>query len=399
MIVSTNKSASGIGSEFGHRWSMSFFESMSTDETRGYPDSTLLFTILSLLGTGLIFCFSTYYHFSSQNFSQHVPLYYFISRQLLWAGVGLGFMLLACIVRLEFFYKITPFLWILTVILNLLPVTGIFGTIRGGSRWIYIGSFTFQPSELAKLTLALYLARVLYRWKNMSESNWQFFVKPLFMTVLLCIPIYLQNNLSTSVFIFGMSLVIFFMAGVSPLYVFFQAIAVAGMSVMSVLSTWRIARLTEFLNNNSDVLGTGMQPTMARRAIESAGLLGKGLGNGTFKMGRISLVQSDYIFAAVIEEIGVLGGLAVILGFLLLLGRAWQVVQKDCDDYESTLMLSLALLILGQAFLHIGVVVGIMPVTGVPMPFFSAGGSSLAITLLMCGIMLNISRRKKDGQA
>lgn len=380
---------------FGQRWNMSLLDSMTLDAQRGLFDSSLFFIILSLLGAGLIFCFSAYYQFSSQNFSQDVPLYYFVSRQILWSIVGLVLMFLAASVRLEFFYKITPLLWIITVILNILPLTGIFGSIRGGSRWIHLGSMSFQPSELAKLTLALYLARVLYRWKTQMRSSWLFFLRPLIMTVALCLPIYLQNNLSTAVFIFGMSLVIFFLAGVSPIYVALQAFTAIGVSVASIMSTWRIARLKEFLNNNNDILGTGMQPAMARKAIESGGLIGKGLGNGTFKMGRISMVQSDYIFAAVVEEIGVLGALGILMGFLLLIGRAWQLVQKDKDIYESILMLSLALLIVGQALLHIAVVVGLLPVTGLPMPFFSAGGSSLAITLLMCGIMLNISRSHK----
>lgn len=376
------------------RWYMPLTESIALDSTRSLFDPTLFFIILSLLGAGLVFCFSAYYQFSSQNFSQDVSLYYFIGRQLLWAMVGLAIMFLAAGMHLEFFYNITPWLWMLTVGLNILPLTGIFGSIRGGSRWIHIGSVTFQPSELAKLTLALYLARVLYRWKNRQHSSWLFFLRPLIMTLGLCLPIYLQNNLSTAVFIFGISLIVFFLAGVNPIYVFLQAITAVSASIFSIMSTWRIARLKEFLNNNSDVLGAGMQPNMARRAIESGGMIGKGLGNGIFKLGRISMVQSDYIFASVVEEVGVMGALVVLFGFILLIGRAWQIVQNGKDTYESILMMSLALLIVGQAFLHAAVVVGLLPVTGLPMPFFSAGGSSLAITLLMCGIMLNISRRQ-----
>jgi cell division protein FtsW len=140
-------------------------------------------------------------------------------------------------------------------------------------------------------------------------------------------------------------------------------------------------------------MGLGWQPRMALESLKAGQLWGVGLGEGRYKLGRMSLVSNDYIFTVVGEELGLMGMLIIIALFGALVVRAWQLSHKLKRGYESILILSLALLITGQAFLNMSVVSGLLPVTGVPLPFFSAGGSSLLVTMVMSGIMINLSRR------
>lgn len=370
--------------------------SLGLDRRRGMFDSELFLVIYALLGAGLIICFSSYYQFSSQKFNADLGLYYFIGRQALWGLLGFGAMLLLAFVKVELFYAITPALWLFTVILNIIPAFGVFSSIRGGMRWIDLGPVSFQPSELAKLTLALYLARVLYRKEQHLDKDWNSAAKPAVMTAAMCAPIYFQNDLSTTVFIFGMSIVLFFLGGVAIRYIVAETLITLAVLISTILFTsFRMERILTWFNPASSAIhGVGRQPAMARQAIESAGLFGKGLGAGEYKLGRISLVQSDYVFATVVEELGLLGAACFIGLFIALALKGRQISLRSPRRYEGILAISLVLLICGQAFLNIGVVSGILPVTGVPLPFFSAGGTSLFVTLCMCGILLNLSRQR-----
>jgi cell division protein FtsW len=369
----------------------SWTESFKLNRSRQSVDPPLFFILLTLLCFGLVICFSSYYQFSTGRGTTHP--YYFIGRQLQWALLGLLFAAGAAMVRIEFIYKITPALWVLTVFLNILPALGLFGSIRGGSRWLDIGSLSFQPSELAKLTLALYLSRVLYRKEEELDNSWMAALKPALMTLFMCTPIYFQTDLSTTIFIFGMSVVIFFLSGVAMRYIIAEIGLILSLGIPTILLIgYRANRIMTWLNPDADPQGLGWQPLMARSSIEAGGLFGVGLGEGSHKLGRMSLVSSDYVFTVVGEELGLIGMAFVILLFVALIVRGWQISMRHQRSYERIMTLSLVLLIAGQAFLNMAVVSGLLPVTGVPLPFFSAGGSSIFVTLIMSGLLINLSK-------
>lgn len=362
----------------------------------GVIDTKLFLIIASLFSFGLVMLFSSYYQFSIQNYANNNNLYYFVGRQFIWAVLSL----IACVffakIKLDFLYSVTPAMWVITIILNLLPVFNLFGSIRGGSRWITVAGLSFQPSELAKLTVALYLSRVLYNTRHQFHDDWNTALKPAIMTILVCIPIYLQTDLSTTIFIFGMQIGIFYISKVPLRYLFAEiaVLFVLGIGAIKLIG-FRLRRIMSWLNPDLDPLGIGWQAKMAKDAISEGGIFGTGLGEGTYKLGRISMASNDYIFAVIGEELGFIGMLFVIVLFALLFYRSLQLSSTFDRGYEKILIISLAMFISSQAFLNMAVVSGLFPVTGVPLPYFSAGGSSLLITMIMSGIMLNISKKAK----
>ncbi|NIZ19445.1 FtsW/RodA/SpoVE family cell cycle protein [Entomospira culicis] len=371
-----------------HRW---------IDLQRGAVDLELLLVILALILFGFVITFSGYFYFSWQQYSQKgTPLLYFISRQAIWLMLGFISMIFLSLISPRAIHKATPIFFILVLLLNLMPVFGILGQeIRGGRRWIFLGGFSFQPSELAKLALVLYLARIVNGHRERLATSFAGALRPMLMVTLLGLSVFFQNDLSTSVFLFGIAILILFMGGISLRYLVIQLAMMLGMSILAIISTpFRIQRVLLWLSGDGDLTKNGRQAILALRAIENSGIGGTGLGAGEYKLGRISLVQSDYIFAAVVEELGFLGIMSVIGLFLLLLVKAYDIGQKTKKHYTSFLAIALATTLAGQAFLNMAVVVGIFPVTGLPLPFFSAGGSNLLVSMMMCGILLNLSRKE-----
>jgi cell division protein FtsW len=371
------------------------------DFQRGAVDLELLVVILSLISFGFVMTFSGYFYFSwQQHLQKGTPLLYFITRQGMWIGLGFISMIVAVSLSPRAIYKLTPPFFIMTFILNMMPALGILSQeIRGGRRWINLGVLSFQPSELAKLALVLYLARVIHGHQKRLSTNFAGAVRPMLMVTLLGLTVYFQNDLSTSIFLFGIAILTLFMGGVSLRYLGIQLMLMLGMATMAIFSSpFRRQRLIIWLNGaDNDILGNARQALMSIRAIEGSGLSGRGLGAGIYKLGRVSLIQSDYIFVVVVEELGLLGIMSVIGLFLMLLLKAYSIGQRTKNRYISFLATALAMMLAGQAFLNMAVVVGIFPVTGLPLPFFSAGGSNILVSMLSCGLLLNLSRKETKG--
>ncbi|NIZ39975.1 FtsW/RodA/SpoVE family cell cycle protein [Entomospira entomophila] len=367
------------------------------DFQRGSVDVELLVVILALVLFGFVMTFSGYFHFSWREFSQKgTPILYFISRQALWIGLGTIAMIISTLIAPKTIYRLTPIFFIFVLILNLLPSMGFGLTIRGGTRWISLGGLSFQPSELAKLAMVLYLARIVHGQRERLASNFGNAIRPMAMVTLLGLAVYFQNDLSTSIFLFGSALLILFMGGMSVKYLLIQLSMMLGVAVVAIFSSpFRIERLMIWLKGDAnDLSGNARQALMSLRAIRGSGITGSGLGQGSYKLGKISLVQSDYIFAAIVEELGLIGIIAVISLFLLLLVKAYHISTKTKSHYISFLAISLAVILSGQAFLNMAVVVGIFPVTGLPLPFFSAGGSNILVSMIISGLLLNLSRQE-----
>jgi cell division protein FtsW len=268
----------------------------------------------------------------------------------------------------------------------------------GASRWIEIGSFSYQPSEMVKFVLPLYLAHLLDKKKDNLDNFFSSVLPPVLITGIFFALIYMQNNFSTAVFIVFNAMILFYIAGMRYRY-FFAAVAVI-IPVATLLvftKEHRVRRLVSFIRPEWDPLGAGFQVNASRDAIISGGLLGKGIGEGTRKVASIPEIHSDFIFSSFAEETGFLGILLFFALFAAFAFLCYRTAWKCENVFGKLLAASLTTMIVSQALLNVAVVSGALPATGIPLPFFSAGGSSLATTLICAGMIANVARNSGKG--
>jgi cell division protein FtsW len=287
----------------------------------------------------------------------------------------------------------------ITVVLCILPFVPGFGvTKNGASRWIRVSAAnTFQPSELVKLTLPFYLAHIFSKKQERTNSLVSGILPPSMITLLFFFLIYLQNDFSTSAFITLNAIFMFFLAGVQFRYFICGAIILIPSSVFLVLTKeHRLRRIISFIMPGWEPQGAGYQVHSSLVSIGSGGLLGKGFGQGTRKIASVPEIQSDFIFSSFSEETGLIGVLLFYALFAVFTVRGYQAALKCKDMFRRLLGCGLVTMISSQALLNIAVVSGALPATGVPLPFFSAGGSSMIATLAMAGLVVNISRNREE---
>jgi cell division protein FtsW len=287
-----------------------------------------------------------------------------------------------------FLVAVAAFLCILTLV----PGIGI--ERYGASRWIEIASFSYQPSEMVKFVLPLYLAHLLDKKAGNMDNFYSGILPPVLVTGLFFGLIYVQNNFSTAVFLVFNAMIIFFLAGMRYRY-FLAAIAmIVPISALLVFTKeHRVRRLVSFIRPEWDPMGAGFQVNASRDAIISGGFLGKGIGEGTRKIASIPEIHSDFIFSAYAEETGFVGILLLFALFSLFAVLGYRAAWKAETVFGRLLAASLTTMIVTQALLNVAVVSGALPATGIPLPFFSAGGSSLVTTLICAGLIANVARK------
>ncbi|GHV61578.1 cell division protein FtsW [Spirochaetia bacterium] len=355
----------------------------------------LIGSIFLLTGLGLVTLYSSSYAFAQRFFGNGL---YFISRQLMLGTAGMLLFFFASRIRLEILRKCIKLLVIGTIILCILTfVPGIGVNKNGATRWIKIGSWTYQPSEMVKLVLPLYLAHIFDKKQNAIDSFASGVLPPVLITALFFIFIYLQNNFSTAVFLAINALIIFFFAGVKLRYFFSAIVILLPLSGLLILTReHRLLRLINFIWPESDPQGGGFQVRSSLLTIMSGGPLGKGLGQGTRKIASVPEVHSDFIFSSFAEESGFLGVVLLFVLFGVFAFQGYRAAQRAETAFRQLLAYGMVTMVVSQALLNVAVVSGSLPATGVPLPFFSAGGSSLAATLLMSGLVVNVSSHNKD---
>jgi cell division protein FtsW len=354
----------------------------------------LVISVFLLTGIGLVTLYSSSYAFASRSSHFNNNGLFFISNQLKAGAVGIVLFFIASRINLDVLRKLIKPLVIFAVIFCALTfIPGIGNTRNGASRWINLpGGRTFQPSEIVKLVLPLYLAHIFDKKQEGLDKFSSGVLPPVLVTALFFIIIYLQNNFSTAVFIAVNALFIFFLAGVRMRY-FFSAIAMLLplSSLLILTEEHRLRRLISYINPAWEPQGAGYQAGAGVRAIEAGGLLGKGLGQGTRKIASIPEVPSDFIFASFAEESGFLGVVLIFFLFVMFAYFGFRGAVR-VSTYRKLLACGLLTMILSQVMLNMAIASGSLPVTGLPLPFFSAGGSSLATTLLMAGLIVNVCR-------
>lgn len=358
---------------------------------RTTPDLILIIVTLTLLAVGLTMVYSASAIWAEYKFDDS---FFFAKRQMLFAAVG--------IVAMFFIMNVDYWTWrtwakviviICFVLLILVLIPGI-GNVRNGSRsWIGVGAFSIQPSEFMKLAMIAFLAKYLSENQKLITSFTKGLIPSLGIVFLAFGLIMLQPDLGTGTVMVGTCIVMIFIAGgrISH-FVGLGLLGLGGFVALILSAPYRIKRITSFLDPWEDPLGSGFQIIQSLYAIGPGGLFGLGLGQSRQKFFYLPEPQTDFIFAILSEELGFIGGSFVILLFALLLWRGIRIALGAPDLFGSFLAVGIIAMIAIQVMINIGVVIGLMPVTGITLPFLSYGGSSLTLMLLAVGVLLNISR-------
>ncbi len=354
-------------------------------------DPVMLAVLVLLVGAGVSILFSSSYFRAERLFADP---YYFLRRQTLWIVLGALVAFAASRVSTDWLRRQTPILLAIALVAMLLSfVPGIGVQFLGARRWVFVFGLSFQPSELVKLALVIYLAHILSRKQEQLEDLVNALLPPIIVVALFSALIYYQNDFSTAVFVMVLSLAVFFVAGVPLRYFFSLAIMTLPISTILLLSReHRVKRILAFMEPSRDPAGTGYQMLASQSALTRGGFWGAGIGGSTQKFGGLPEAHSDFVFAILAEELGFLGVLAVVGLFGVFAYRGYRVAYLLEDSFRSYLAFGLTSAVLLQTMLNMAVVSGLVPSTGIPLPFFSTGGSSVFVTLVMCGLLLNLSR-------
>jgi cell division protein FtsW len=355
--------------------------------------SIVLYGILILAGVSAPFSMKYFGSPSAYLFHQ---LFYGILPGLFLCGL-LIFIPLKKLQRFSFFLFL---LSSLTLLLVFFPPFGI--KLGGASRWIAVGPISFQPSELIKLTFILYwsalLATKLQQREKKMERN-LFSVAPLSLLLFLSLSLILgilfvlQPDISTLGIVLGSGFLMYFVAR-TPLWhsVAIGGIAIAALAMLIKLAPYRLNRFLVFLDPSTDPMGIGYQVKQALIAVGSGKLFGMGLGMGANQVKFLPAAMSDAVFAAISQEIGFIGSFSIVALFFLFIWRGFRIAKRASDEFSKLAAVGITCWIGMQAFINIGAITGFLPLTGIPLPFISYGGSHLLAELAAVGILLNISR-------
>lgn len=314
--------------------------------------------------------------------------YYYLRDQLKWLALGFTALTIFSLVDYHYWYKIAlPILLGTLVLLLAVFLPGIGVTALGAHRWINFGLFVLQPAELAKLALVIYLSA----WFSVRErGRFAAFMVLVSMVVGLVL---LEPDLGTSVIIIAIALILYFASGAPVLH--FAAILpvlLIGVIGFAVISPYRMARLTTFLHPDRDPLGSSYHIRQALLGLGSGGWFGVGIGQSRQKYEYLPEANTDSIFAIIGEETGFAGSVAVILMFVFASWRGFRIAKRATDSFGRLLAVGITSWISVQTIINLSAMVALMPLTGVPLPFVSYGGSSLIIILAAVGILLNVSK-------
>jgi len=355
-------------------------------------DFLLICAFMLLMGIGMVMLFSSSYFRANAKYAN--PLY-FVFNQSVYAGIGLIAAFVASRLPLEKIRQLLPWLLILSFVMMLLTfIPGVGAEYLGGRRWFNILGVSFQPSELVKLSLILYLASVLDRKQGKLDVPSEGLLPPFLMVIVFAALIFLQNNLSTAVFILILSLSIFFAAGVKLRWFGLTILLIGPLLGISLFTKeHRLERILTYIKPEEDPTGAGYQILASLSSLRHGAFSGTGMGLGTHKLGVLPEAQSDFIFAVLGEELGFIGVVGVIALFAFLAWRGYRISRSAPTVFLRLLAFGITTSIVVQAMVNIAVVASLVPATGIPLPFFSSGGSSLIVTLLMAGLLLNVSRQ------
>jgi cell division protein FtsW len=357
------------------------------------PDQILTTTIFAILVFGLVMLSSAGVAISQSRFGDP---YYFFKHQLFY-GVIPGLLLMFIVQKIDYhFWKKFAFVFfvanLLFLILVFIPGLGL--NFQGASRWIKLGPFSFQPSEMLKLSLIIYLAAWLETKREKGADFFEGFLPFLAIVGVVGFLIIKQPDMGTLGTIVLIATSIYFMSGAK----FQHMAAMLGLGVMAFLAlvkfeSYRMSRLLVFLHPEMDPRGIGYQINQALLAIGSGGLFGLGLGHSRQKFNYLPEPVGDSIFAIIAEEIGLIGAAALVLLFVVFAMRGLKIAKNAPDTFGRLVAVGITSWVIFQALVNISAISGIIPLTGVTLPFISYGGTSIVFLMMGVGILLNISKK------
>lgn len=354
-------------------------------------DIVLFVAVLILITFGLIMIYSASSIWAEYKFNDSFK---YVKQQALFIMVGIILVLIVANIDYKMYYKkANIILGVCLCLLILVLIPGI-GSIRNGSRsWFGVGSFGIQPSEFAKLGLIIFTSKYLSNSNKFVKDIKKGVIPILGILFLIFGLIMLQPDFGTGMIIIVSILALLFVAGVNiKFFIGLGVLGVFGIVGLILIAPYRMDRITSFINPWKDPLGTGFQIIQSLYAIGPGGLLGMGFLNSRQKHFYLPEPQTDFIFSIISEEFGVLGVIIVSILFILILYRGIKIALNCKDLFGKYLAFGMVFQILIQAVLNLMVVIGLIPVTGVTLPFLSYGGSSLLISMVSIGILLNISK-------
>ncbi|MDP2321447.1 MAG: putative lipid II flippase FtsW [Acidobacteriota bacterium] len=356
-------------------------------------DKWLFLATLALICASVVMVYSASALVALERFQQP---YLFVTRQLMWACVGIA--VLSIVMRIDYrTYKNDKLVWVGLGVVGLMLVAVLFSRpINGTRRWFGVGGFGIQPSELAKLAAIFFTALVLERRRHrINEISYSLVPIGLIVGGIVGL-ILLQPDFGTAVSVLAVVGVMIFAAGFSYRYLAGGLLlALPALYVILMQADYRRRRLLTFMDPWADPLGDGFQIIQSLIAVGTGGMFGKGLMSGVQKLFFLPEPFTDFIFAVISEETGLLGASMVVLAFCVIAWRGMRTALRAPDSFGAYLALGITMMLVLQAFVNISVVLGLVPTKGIPLPLVSNGGSSMLINLLAVGVLLNISQHQQ----
>jgi len=355
-------------------------------------DRVLFMATLLLVCASIVMVYSASAVVALQKFDQGN---YFLNKQALWSVLGVA--VLAIAMRIDYrTYRNDAFIWAAIALVSLMLVAVLFSApINGTRRWFNVGGLGIQPSELAKVTAILFTALILERRMHRIDEL-QYSLLPIFIvTGGMFGLILLEPDYGTAVSLLMIIGLMVFAAGLNYRYLVGAAlVALPALYIVLMSADYRRRRLLAFWNPEADPLGDGFQVLQSLIAVGTGHVFGKGLMGGVQKLFYLPEPHTDFIYAVIAEELGLIGATAVLVCFCVIAWRGARIALRAEDSFGSFVALGLTTMVAVQALVNISVVLGLMPTKGIPLPLVSAGGSSLLINLLGMGVLLNISQHE-----
>ena len=363
-------------------------------ELRKKYDTTILLLAVALTCFGVVMVYSSSSIMATMRYSDG---FFFLKRQGIYALVG--FALMALIMQVDYRHLrrlAVPFLLLCVVLLVAVLLPGIGTQAGGASRWIRLGPISLQPAELAKIALVMYMAHSLAKKQEKIKSFKLGFIPYMIILAVLLFLLLLQPDLGSALTLGAVAMVMLLVAGTRLSYLFSLVIIAAPFLYFAVMNVdYRRRRILAFLNPWEDPTNSGFQIIQSWIAFGTGGLFGNGLGEGKQKLFYLPEAHTDFIFSVVGEELGFAGVLVIAAMFLVLVLRGVRTSLGAPDDFGRHLALGLSVLLGLEAFVNMAVVMGMLPTKGLALPFISYGGTSIVTTLMVIGLLLNISSQAK----
>lgn len=353
-------------------------------------DGVLLGAVIVLLLIGLVM---TYSSSAVKGYLYFDDPYHYLKMEIIWVTLGLAAMTVALLVDLRTLYSwAKPILYVAIVLLIIVKIPGLGKTVNGATRWIGLGPLSIQPSEVIKLAMVLILARMLSAHPYNIQSFHKGLLPSLILLGVVCGLIMLQPDLGTTLVISATTFFILIAAGARIWHMAVLGTAGVAMVVAAIIAApYRMRRIFAFLDPWADPSGKGYQSIQSLLALGPGGLFGLGLGQSRQKFLYLPENHTDFIFAMIGEEFGFVGATLVIMLFFLVIWRGFRIAINAPNSFLGLFAVGLTSLIGIQAMVNMGVVTGVLPVTGITLPFLSYGGTSLVFTMVGVGLLLNIS--------